>query len=266
LIISMQQHQKYFPLADAHGKLQARFLFVANVQPRDFSQIVHGNERVVRPRLADAKFFYDQDRKTRLAERVPRLAHVVYHNKLGSQLQRVARMQVLAAAIALKLKADPVTAERAFAKADCMDMAGEPGCKARWGATTRCTTATDGSGECDQQHHLPRSAVARRRCDCDQSALATSSTRWSHLHRSRADRRRIRLACAARRRCCASCWSRSWRSHRWLELARQGVARREREPQLLGFFDRLRPYLRQRDYAATKSTRRCRWPRPASIK
>ena len=128
LIVSMQHHLKHFALADTHGNLQPRFLFVANTQPRDPSQIVHGNERVLRARLADAKFFYDQDRKTRLAERVPRLAHVIYHNKLGSQLQRVERIQVLTAAIALKLKADPVSAERAafLSKADLLtEMVGE---------------------------------------------------------------------------------------------------------------------------------------------
>jgi len=81
LIVSMQHHLKHFALANKQGKLLPRFLFVANMQPRDPSQIVHGNERVLRARLADAKFFYDQDRKTRLAERVPRLTHVVYHNK-----------------------------------------------------------------------------------------------------------------------------------------------------------------------------------------
>jgi glycyl-tRNA synthetase beta chain len=128
LIVSMQHHLKHFALANPAGELQARFLFVANTQPRDPRQIVRGNERVLRARLADAKFFYDQDRKIRLADRVPRLAHVVYHNKLGSQLERVERIQVLAAAIALMLDADPVTVERAayLCKADLLtDMVGE---------------------------------------------------------------------------------------------------------------------------------------------
>lgn len=163
LIVAMQQHQKYFPVADARGKLLPRFLFVANMQPRDPSEIVHGNERVLRARLADAKFFYDQDRKTRLAERVPRLAHVVYHNKLGSQLQRVERIQVLAAAIALKLKADPVAAERAafLSKADLLsDMVGEfPELQGTMG---RYYALHDGESaevaEAIAQHYLPRGA------------------------------------------------------------------------------------------------------------
>jgi glycyl-tRNA synthetase beta chain len=128
LIVSMQQHQKYFPVADAHGKLQPRFLFVSNMQPADPRQIIHGNERVLRARLADAKFFYDQDRKTTLVERVPRLAQVVYHNKLGSQLERVQRLVKLATHIARALGADASHAERAayLAKADLLtDMVGE---------------------------------------------------------------------------------------------------------------------------------------------
>ena len=163
LIVSMQHHLKHFALADTHGKLQPRFLFVANTQPRDPDQIVHGNERVLRARLADAKFFYDQDRKTRLAERVPRLAHVVYHNRLGSQLQRVERIQVLAAAIALKLKADPVSAERAafLCKADLLtEMVGEfPELQGTMG---RYYALHDGESvevaDAIAQHYFPRAA------------------------------------------------------------------------------------------------------------
>jgi glycyl-tRNA synthetase beta chain len=128
LIISMQQHQKYFPLADAQGKLLARFLFVANQQAANPKQIVAGNERVLRARLSDARFFYDQDRKTKLEARVPRLANVVYHNKLGSQLERVERLVKLAGDIAERLGADRASAERAayLAKADLLTgMVGE---------------------------------------------------------------------------------------------------------------------------------------------
>ena len=175
LIVSMQQHQKYFPVADAHGKLQPRFLFIANMQPRDPSQIVRGNERVLRARLADAKFFYDQDRKTRLAERVPRLARVVYHNKLGSQLERVERIQVLAAAIALMLKADPVTAERAafLCKADLLSgMVGEfPELQGTMG---RYYALHDGESaevaDAIAQHYLPRAAGG----ELPQGAIAIS--------------------------------------------------------------------------------------------
>jgi glycyl-tRNA synthetase beta chain len=129
LVLSMQQHQKYVPLRDrATGKLLPRFLFVSNISAGDPSQIIHGNERVLRARLADAKFFYDQDRKTRLEVRVPKLASVVYHNKLGSQLERVERIQLLAGKIARDMGADPALAERAawLSKADLLtDMVGE---------------------------------------------------------------------------------------------------------------------------------------------
>jgi len=128
-VLSMQQHQKYVPLRDkAKGKLLPRFLFVSNMSAGDPTQIIHGNERVLRARLADAKFFYDQDRKTRLEARVPRLAGVVYHNKLGSQLERVERIQLLAGKLARELGADPLMAERAawLSKADLLtDMVGE---------------------------------------------------------------------------------------------------------------------------------------------
>ena len=90
LVLSMKQHQKYFPLTDpASSKLLPRFLVVSNLTTTDPTNIVHGNERVLRARLADAKFFYDQDRKTRLEARVPQLGEVVYHNRLGTQLERV---------------------------------------------------------------------------------------------------------------------------------------------------------------------------------
>lgn len=129
LILSMQQHQKYVPLRDKKtGKLLPRFLFVSNIETKQPREIIHGNERVLRARLSDAKFFYDQDRKTRLEARVPRLANVVYHNKLGSQLERVERIQLLAGKIARELGADPLLAERAawLSKADLLtDMVGE---------------------------------------------------------------------------------------------------------------------------------------------
>ncbi|MBI3779187.1 MAG: glycine--tRNA ligase subunit beta [Gammaproteobacteria bacterium] len=128
LVISMQQHQKYFPLVDKDGKLLPRFLFVSNMKAANPKEIVHGNERVLRARLSDAKFFYDQDRKTRLADRLPRLANVVYHNKLGSQLERVQRLEKLSGKIAQLLKADRAHAERAaqLSKADLLtEMVGE---------------------------------------------------------------------------------------------------------------------------------------------
>ena len=128
LILTMQTNQKYFALTDAQGKLRSRFLIVSNIATQTPADIVEGNQRVVRPRLADAKFFFEQDQKKTLAERVPLLANVVYHNKLGSQLQRVERVAGIAAALAPLIGADPVLAERGarLAKADLLtDMVGE---------------------------------------------------------------------------------------------------------------------------------------------
>jgi glycyl-tRNA synthetase beta chain len=128
LILTMRQNQKYFPLFDAVGKLTNKFLIVSNMRLADPGNIVEGNQRVVGPRLEDARFFYNQDRKQRLEERVPQLARVVYHNKLGNQLERVERVQLLAGKIARTLGADAAAAERAawLAKADLVtSMVGE---------------------------------------------------------------------------------------------------------------------------------------------
>ncbi|MDH0493827.1 glycine--tRNA ligase subunit beta [Comamonas aquatica] len=103
LILTMKANQKYFPLLDANGKLTHQFLVVSNIQPQDASAVTGGNERVVRPRLADAKFFFDQDRKKTLASRVEQLDKVVYHNKLGTQGERIARVRAIAKSIAQQL-------------------------------------------------------------------------------------------------------------------------------------------------------------------
>jgi glycyl-tRNA synthetase beta chain len=128
LILTMQTNQKYFALTDAEGRLRSRFLIVSNIATDTPAEIVEGNERVVRPRLADAKFFFEQDKKKPLADRVPLLANVVYHNKLGSQLQRVERLEALAGEIAVRCGADVALAKRGarLAKADLLtDMVGE---------------------------------------------------------------------------------------------------------------------------------------------
>jgi len=130
LILTMKANQKYFPLLDAQGRLTNRFLVVSNIDPADPSAVIGGNERVVRPRLADAKFFYDQDRKKTLASRVPGLAKVVYHNKLGSQGERVERVRAIARAIAQQLGGGPLLQQAdtaaQLAKADLLtDMVGE---------------------------------------------------------------------------------------------------------------------------------------------
>jgi len=103
LILTMKANQKYFPLLDAHGKLTRHFLVVSNIAPADASAVVQGNERVVRPRLADAKFFFDQDRKKKLEDRLPGLAKVVYHGKLGSQGERAERVRAIGHAIVNQL-------------------------------------------------------------------------------------------------------------------------------------------------------------------
>ena len=103
LILTMKANQKYFPLLDANDKLTNKFLIVSNISPADPFKVVDGNERVVRPRLADAKFFFDQDRKKTLASRISGLEKVVYHNKLGTQAERSKRVSDLAKAIASKI-------------------------------------------------------------------------------------------------------------------------------------------------------------------
>ncbi len=128
LILTMQQNQKYFPLLDSNGKLLNKFLIVSNMQVSDPHHIIQGNQRVVRPRLADARFFFNQDRKQKLESRVEKLGNVVYHNKLGTQLQRVERITTLSGIIARLLLVDKADAEMAarLCKADLLtDMVGE---------------------------------------------------------------------------------------------------------------------------------------------
>jgi glycyl-tRNA synthetase beta chain len=130
LILTMKANQKYFPLLDAAGKLTNKFLVVSNIRPADASAVIGGNERVVRPRLADAKFFFDQDRKRTLASRVDALGKVVYHNKLGTQGERAQRVQAIARDIARRLGDDVLVRDAdvaaTLAKADLLtDMVGE---------------------------------------------------------------------------------------------------------------------------------------------
>ncbi len=130
LILTMKANQKYFPLLDAQGRLTNKFLVVSNIRPADASAVIGGNERVVRPRLADAKFFFDQDRKKTLESRVEGLGKVVYHNQLGTQGERVERVRAIARAIGQQLGGDVLakqadTAAR-LAKTDLLtDMVGE---------------------------------------------------------------------------------------------------------------------------------------------
>ncbi|UCH48610.1 MAG: glycine--tRNA ligase subunit beta [Betaproteobacteria bacterium] len=128
LILTMRTNQRYFPLFDSEGSLTERFLLVSNMEVADPTNIVDGNRRVVRPRLADAQFFYDTDQKSKLETLVPKLGNVIYHNRLGTQLERVQRIRKLAGSIAEQLGTDVDAAERAawLCKADLMsEMVGE---------------------------------------------------------------------------------------------------------------------------------------------
>lgn len=130
LVLTMKSNQKYFPLLDANGKLTNKFLIVSNISPADPSAVIGGNERVVRPRLADAKFFFDQDRKKTLESRISSLDKVVYHNKLGSQGERNEHVKNLAILIAKQLGdaklIDKAEQAARLSKADLMtDMVGE---------------------------------------------------------------------------------------------------------------------------------------------
>ncbi len=130
LILTMKANQKYFPLLDADGRLTEKFLVVSNIRPADPRAVIEGNERVVRPRLADAKFFFDQDRRKTLQSRLPLLDKVVYHGKLGSQRERTERVRAIASVIGEQLGGPELAAlaDRAaqLAKTDLVtEMVGE---------------------------------------------------------------------------------------------------------------------------------------------
>ncbi len=163
LILTMRTNQRYFPLFDANGILTERFLLVSNMELDDPANIVDGNRRVVRPRLADARFFFDTDRKEKLDTQVARLGDVVYHNKLGTQLERVQRIQKLAGSIAEQLGADADAAERAarLCKADLVSgMVGEfpelQGVMGRYYALHDSETPV--VADAIEQHYRPRFA------------------------------------------------------------------------------------------------------------
>lgn len=125
LILTMQQNQKYFALEDKEGRLINRFLLVSQLEAKDGGNAISsGNARVVRARLADAKFFYDQDRLTTLESRIGQLKNVVYHNKLGTQAERVERVKAIAARVADLIGADRNEAVRAaqLAKVDLLTL------------------------------------------------------------------------------------------------------------------------------------------------
>ena len=163
LILTMQTNQKYFALTDKQGKLRNRFLIVSNIQTDKPAAIISGNERVVRPRLSDARFFFQQDQKRTLAARVADLGKVVYHNQLGNQLDRTLRVQAIASGIATQLGVDDKLASRAaeIAKTDLLtDMVGEfpelQGIMGRYYAT-HDGEDTEVASACSE-HYMPRFA------------------------------------------------------------------------------------------------------------
>ena len=169
LILTMKANQKYFPLLDAEGRLTSRFLIVSNIRPVDPSAVIQGNERVVRPRLADAKFFFDQDRKRTLAARVPGLAKVVYHGKLGTQGERSDRVRRIARGIGGQMGgehgglalADLADEAATLAKADLLtDMVGEfPELQGVMGACyARHDGLRDSIADAIEDHYKPRFA------------------------------------------------------------------------------------------------------------
>ncbi len=165
LILTMKANQKYFPLLDAAGHLTERFLVVSNIRPADASRVVEGNQRVVRPRLADAKFFFDQDRKQRLEDRVAGLDKVVYHGKLGSQGERVLRVRAIARSVCEALHRPDLMAEvdlaARLAKADLLsDMVGEfPELQGTMGAYyARHDGLPESVAQAIEDHYKPRFA------------------------------------------------------------------------------------------------------------
>ncbi|SDW78481.1 glycine--tRNA ligase subunit beta [Marinobacter mobilis] len=120
LISSMKEHQKYFHVVDGTGQMLPLFITVANLESRDPAQVIAGNEKVIRPRLSDAAFFYDTDRKARLEDRIERLKPIVFQEKLGSIYDKSVRVAALASKIAAAIGSDPALAERAamLAKTD----------------------------------------------------------------------------------------------------------------------------------------------------
>jgi len=128
LIASMKEHQKYFHVVDANGKLMPNFITVANIASKDAAQIIDGNERVIRPRLSDAAFFFETDKKTTLAELRERLKTIVFQAQLGTVFEKTERVAALAKLIAQQLQADEKSAVRAgeLCKSDLVtNMVGE---------------------------------------------------------------------------------------------------------------------------------------------
>jgi len=269
LILTMQQNQKYFALADDAGKLKHRFLLVSNIETQDPAAIIQGNERVLRARLADAKFFYDQDRKTPLAARVDKLRGIVYHNKLGTQADRTARLRLVASRIAPMLGAEAALADRAalLAKADLVtDMVGEfPELQGTMG---RYYARHDGEAaevaDAIAEHYLPRYAgdalpsagIAQSVALADKLEALAGMFEIGQLPTGDRDpfglRRAalgvIRILIERKRRLSLS----GLVDVAFDALAQQRTVSRPREAVLDFLYERLRGYLRDRGYTANQ--------------
>jgi glycyl-tRNA synthetase beta chain len=188
LILTMKANQKYFPLLDCAGQLTNKFLVVSNINPKDPSRVIEGNERVVRPRLADAKFFFEQDRKKKLEDRVAGLAKVVYHGQLGTQGERVERVRAIAKGMG-ELLGGSALAEKAdraafLAKADLLtDMVGEfPELQGIMGGYyARHDGESEAVAQAVEDHYKPRFAgdeLPRHEVGLVRCAWPTSSKPW----------------------------------------------------------------------------------------
>ena len=270
LILTMQQNQRYFALADANGKLQNRFLLVSNIDPHDAEPIIRGNERVLRARLADAKFFFDQDRKTPLAARVDKLRSIVYHHKLGTQAERIDRLGFLATKIAGMIGVDAQAAARAalLAKADLVtDMVGEfPELQ---GVMGRYYALHDGEppavADAISQHYWPRHAgdgAAWRWSGTGRWHLPTNSNRSQECSVSakcrsgdkdpfglrRAALGVVRILIERKRRLSLS----ELMALGFEAFDAQPAVKPRHEPLLDFIYERLRGYLRERGYTANQ--------------
>jgi glycyl-tRNA synthetase beta chain len=177
LISSMRDHQKYFHVVDASGKLMPHFITISNIESKNPDQVRSGNEKVLRARLSDAQFFWLTDQKIKLADRVELLSKVTFHAKLGSVLQKAHRLQQLAGSLASKMGGDSAVAERGalLAKADLVsDMVGE--FDELQGVMGHYYADRDGEpslvGKCVEQHYWPKFAGDRLPISAEAQAVA----------------------------------------------------------------------------------------------
>jgi len=179
VVSTLTSHQRYFPVAGKDGSLLPRFITVANLDSKDPDQVRDGNERVIRPRLADAAFFWESDRRTTLAARLDALHEVVYQRGLGSLHDKSSRVTMVAAAIAAAVDVDPAVAERAAVLAKCDLLTGMVGeFPELQGTMGRYYAAEDGEPDAVAaaigDHYLPRFAGDSLPATIDGQVLAVA--------------------------------------------------------------------------------------------